>query len=159
VFTSVNAKLQVQKDKVQHEDEDLNKLDDIAVSTITIEEVGSSDEHTGAQVAGAASNVMSDSSKKYTVKETPVRSEKLKPVIKGSSDECRQVQDRMATYESLSVMRGNTLPELQVIGRFIESLPDRCKNIYSKTDNCEVLTYPLEDLDKHKGILELQEQG
>jgi hypothetical protein len=43
---------------------------------------------------------------------------------------CNQVQDRMSTYESLSEMRSNTLPELHVIDRFIDTLPKRCKELF-----------------------------
>ena len=45
---------------------------------------------------------------------------------------CSQVQERMATYEALSEMRSNTLPELQVIERFVDTLPERCSHIYGK---------------------------
>jgi hypothetical protein len=89
----------------------------------------------------------------YVIKETPTRKRKHRPVIKGGDNECRQAQDRMATYESLSKLRENTLPELQVIGRFIKTLPDRCNTLYSNR-----FDLPLENAEKYKSSLEMQEK-
>lgn len=90
------------------------------------------------QVSSVKINSIADASREmskgrdHVIKETPTRKKKHKLASKGTDKECRQAQDRMATYESLSKLRENTLPELQVIGRFIKTLPDRCQTLYSK---------------------------
>lgn len=45
----------------------------------------------------------------------------------------------MHTYERLSELRSDSIPELLVIDRFVNTLPQRCKEIYSKFENLTCL--------------------
>jgi len=63
------------------------------------------------------------------------------------------VQERIATYEALSEMRSNTLPELLVIERFLDTLPERCSHIFSKKKLVDIC---IGGIDKHKPGLALQ---
>lgn len=135
VLTQINGGKLPNKQKAEEEPEKNAPRNETVVSRVSVEELDSpsstSEGTHEASVAGAAEGEHRGN-KDFIVKESPVRKDKLRPDQKNITDVCQKVQDRMATYESLSEMRGNTLPELLVIDRFVDSLPQRCKEIYCK---------------------------
>lgn len=123
------------KEKEEEEPKKEVPRNETIVSRVSVEELdspSSSSEGTHEASIAGATDAEHRSNKDFIVKESPVRKDKLRPDQKNVTDVCQKVQDRMATYESLSEMRGNTLPELLVIDRFVDSLPQRCKEIYCK---------------------------
>lgn len=102
------------------------------ISRVKVTQVGSEDDTDESMREAAEAGANTGDSKDFVIKENPVRSEKLKANKYNATEECKIFQDRMATYEALSEMRSNTLPELIIVDRCVDSLPRRCKEIYCK---------------------------